>query len=108
MQFLLCFSYPAHCSACQFDLCDNCIKPYKSTFHPSHVLYKADSNLVYPRFNGGWRCDRCSRGFVPGQGVYPYHCFQCEFDLCEGCIRATAEDSNQSKILCNLFVTAFV
>ena len=91
-------SFPAHCSSCHFDACDNCIKPYKSTFHPGHVMYKADSNVTYSRFNGGWRCDRCSRSFIPQVNNVPYHCSQCEFDLCASCMRTTGEASNSGKI----------
>ena len=95
---LNCFSFPAHCSSCQFDLCDNCIKPYRSTYHPAHIMYKADSNLVYPGFNGGWRCDRCSRSFIPQMNNVPFHCSQCEFDLCDSCMKTTGDVSNRGKI----------
>lgn len=86
--------YPAHCSSCKFDLCDNCLKPWRSTSHPGHILYKADSNIVYPTFNGGWRCDRCSRSFIPQRNNTPFHCSQCEYDLCDDCMRATSDQSN--------------
>ncbi|XP_028398693.1 ZZ-type zinc finger-containing protein P35G2.11c-like isoform X2 [Dendronephthya gigantea] len=83
--------YPAHCQSCQFDLCDNCIKPYKSTYH-QHPLYKADSKVTYPEYNGGWRCDRCLRDFQVNNN--PFHCSQCGFDLCNNCMRTTGEISN--------------
>ncbi|XP_046846112.1 zinc finger protein 62 homolog isoform X2 [Xenia sp. Carnegie-2017] len=87
--------YPAHCAlSCEFDLCDNCLKPYRSTFHPAHAMYKADSNVVYASFNGGWRCDRCSQSFNPHNNNIPYHCSICEFDLCESCMKTTADPSN--------------
>ena len=95
------FSYPAHCSQCKFDLCDNCIKPYKSRFHPGHVMYKADSNVAYPGFNGVWRCDRCSRSFKPQTNNVPYHCSQCEFDLCDSCMTTTGDVSNAGRISSN-------
>jgi hypothetical protein len=95
---LNCFSFPAHCSSCQFDLCDNCIKPYRSTYHPAHVLYKADYNLVYPGSNGGWGCDRCSREFIPPLNNVPFHCSQCEFDLCDSCMKTTGDVSNAGNI----------
>lgn len=93
--YLYSFSYPAHCAlSCEFDLCDNCLKPYRSTFHPAHAMYKADSNVVYASFNGGWRCDRCSQSFNPHNNNIPYHCSICEFDLCESCMKTTADPSN--------------
>jgi hypothetical protein len=100
------FSYPAHCSSCNFDLCDNCIKPYRSTYHPGHVLFKADSNVTYPRFNGGWRCDRCSRSFIPQMNNAPFHCSQCEFDLCDSCMKTTGDVSNAG-IISNIYRTYF-
>lgn len=93
-----CFSYPAHCQSCQFDLCDNCIKPYKSTYH-RHELFKADSKVTYPEYNGGWRCDRCLREFIPQVNNIPFHCSQCGFDLCKDCMRTTAEGSNAGTMI---------
>ena len=61
-------------------------------------MYKADSNLVYPGFNGRWRCDRCSRSFIPQMNNVPFHCSQCEFDLCDSCMKTTGHVSNGGKI----------
>lgn len=92
------FSYPAHCHQCQFDLCDNCLKPYRSTYHgEEHLLYRADSTITYLQYNGGWRCDRCLRSFSPLEDKFPFHCSQCEFDLCPNCMRTTGMSSNEGR-----------
>ena len=70
-------------------------------------MYKADSNVTYSRFNGGWRCDRCSRSFIPQVNNVPYHCSQCEFDLCASCMRTTGEASNSGKINFNIVTVVF-
>ena len=91
------YSYPAHCSSCEFDLCDNCIKQYTSTHHPGHVFYRADSNALYPQYKGNWFCDRCRQGYNSQHA--PYHCSQCEYDLCESCMKGEDRDtSNAGKI----------
>ncbi|XP_028392354.1 E3 ubiquitin-protein ligase Mdm2-like isoform X2 [Dendronephthya gigantea] len=88
--------YPAHCQQCQFDLCENCLKPYRSTYHgEEHLLYKADSTITYPLYHGGWRCDRCLRSFAPHENNIPFHCSQCEFDLCPSCMNTTGMPSNK-------------
>jgi hypothetical protein len=82
------FSLPRHCKICQFDLCEKCCQPQRSTLH-LHTLYKANTELIYQRFSGGWRCDSCASRFLPTTNKFPYHCDICEFDLCDNCMRIT-------------------
>ena len=105
---LNCFSFPAHCSSCQFDLCDNCIKPHRSTFHPAHILYEADSNLVYPRYDGGWRCGKCSLTFTARMNNVPFHCSQCDFNLCDNCMKITVDVPNAGNISNYCYCMQFV
>ena len=70
------------------------MKPYRSTHHPGHVLYRADSKAMYPQHNGNWFCDHCRQEYNPKHA--PYHCFQteCEFDLCANCMKDAGKNFN--------------
>ena len=74
--------YPQHCSICSFDVCRNCLTPQS---HPAsqHPLQLTDMNLVYPQYQGSWKCDACGQVFHNHQ--YGYHCHQTDFDLCGQC-----------------------
>ena len=73
------------------------MKPYRSTHHvPGHVLHRADSNATYPQHNGNWFCDRCRQRYNSKHA--PYHCSQCEYDLCESCMKGAGEESNAGKM----------
>ncbi len=92
------FSLPRHCNICKFDLCEKCCQPHHSTLH-LHDLYRADTELVYQRFSGGWRCDNCGSRFGPPTNKFPYHCNTCEFDLCENCMSITDSKGMKSRFL---------
>lgn len=60
--------------------------------HP-HPLTRADPSTVYARFSGNWSCDSC--GMVstnPLVNNYPWHCTQCEYDMCNGCMETLNAD----------------
>ena len=58
-------------------------------YHPSHrhILVKVDILYIYTQFFGGWYCDCCKKGFDGRitEHRYPYHCEQCEYDICNQC-----------------------
>lgn len=86
------FAY--HCTlngGCDFDCCGNCFKEHQSPLH-AHPLIRADSHLIYSRFNGGWRCDNCGSIHSNVNDNKPWHCQQCEFDLCNSCMTGERQD----------------
>ena len=50
--------------------------------HPGHTLELTDASDVYSHYAGRWKCDNCNQEITRGQ---PYHCNQCQFDLCQRC-----------------------
>eukprot|EP01126_Amoeba_proteus_P062028 TRINITY_DN8381_c0_g1_i14.p1 TRINITY_DN8381_c0_g1~~TRINITY_DN8381_c0_g1_i14.p1 ORF type:complete len:761 (-),score=90.56 TRINITY_DN8381_c0_g1_i14:158-2440(-) len=75
------------CDACDFDLCDKCVK---SVLHPCH-----SHPLKRNRNDNGWACDGrnltggCKRGitgFNQTKGVPRFRCEQCDYDMCDKCI----------------------
>ena len=82
------FSLPRHCVECKFDLCETCSNPQRSTLH-LHELYKANTELIYSKFDGGWLCDYCKKRFHPRENKFSNHCPVCEFDLCDTCMKKT-------------------
>eukprot|EP00112_Aurelia_sp_Birch-Aquarium-sp1_P007483 Seg1816.9 transcript_id=Seg1816.9/GoldUCD/mRNA.D3Y31 product="E3 ubiquitin-protein ligase Mdm2" protein_id=Seg1816.9/GoldUCD/D3Y31 len=80
--------YPWHCSQCEFDACDSCMKEYNFPFH-HHPLTITDTRISYSDFNGVWRCDGCGcvgRQEVAGKDK-SFHCQICRHDICFTCIR---------------------
>ena len=57
--------------------------------HPlhQHHLEQVDPVVIYPTYNGHWRCDNCHRESGPLFGR-PYHCNICSYDLCQTCINS--------------------
>ena len=45
-----------NCSSCNFDLCETCTKPTKTSKH-AHSVQVTNAENIYP--NGGWKCDNC-------------------------------------------------
>ena len=80
------FSLPRHCGKCQFDLCETCSNPQRSTLH-FHELYKANTELIYSKFGGAWYCDECQKRFDHQEKKFSNHCSDCEFDLCDTCMK---------------------
>ena len=80
------FSLPRRCDKCEFDLCETCSNPQCSTLH-DHELYKANTELIYSKFGGLWYCDKCETRFDPQENKISNHCFKCEFDLCDTCLK---------------------
>ena len=84
--------YSWHCSECQFDACDDCLKPMNNNLIHEHPLFRTDPRRVYAeKYGGHWRCDVCNRDSMymekPLQSMY--HCQTCrpEFDACSVCLK---------------------
>eukprot|EP00794_Sanderia_malayensis_P003553 gene3553-4056_t len=79
-------SMPYHCLTCSYDLCDNCCHGLNHPRH-HHPLFYSDMAKVYPRFQGGWKCDHCGRNKSQLQQSHGYHCPIDQFDLCRECFK---------------------
>jgi len=80
-----------HCSECEFDCCNECLEEIMLPPHiHEHPLKITDSFIVYPSFDGGWKCDICRLDKNPSMQEpnvsKPYHCRECQFDACHNCI----------------------
>ncbi|XP_065665938.1 uncharacterized protein LOC100205294 isoform X2 [Hydra vulgaris] len=76
---------PYHCKDCGYDLCNTCVQPKRHLRH-SHDLYLAKMIIVYPHFQGHFKCDACEQN--KGETIedaLAYHCFDDQFDLCKEC-----------------------
>lgn len=86
-----------HCSQCEFDCCVQCLKEVSIPLHP-HPLHLTDPIIPYEQYGGGWTCDVCNREFNPQNPEphrgRPYHCFQCNYDVCHGCLPEYNGDGN--------------
>ncbi|XP_031567388.1 uncharacterized protein LOC116302283 isoform X2 [Actinia tenebrosa] len=97
-------THSLHCSLCDFDLCLECATPRQYLIH-CHPLATVKTSIVYPstggnwacdfcgrtsrpneRFCGGWRCDNCGSLHNTPDDNKPWHCLQCEHDLCDACM----------------------
>ena len=81
--------YSWHCEQCEFDACNECLT-FRATIpdHP-HPLQITDARDTYPQYGGSWQCDICRRNYQPNGADdtgKPYHCAQCEYDVCSNCI----------------------
>ena len=81
--------YSWHCEQCEFDACNECLT-YRATIpdHP-HPLQITDARGAYPQYGGSWQCDICRINYQPNSvddTGKPYHCAQCEYDVCSNCI----------------------
>ncbi|XP_032239542.2 uncharacterized protein LOC5514038 isoform X2 [Nematostella vectensis] len=74
-----------HCEDCEFDVCRDCFRKHIIPSHP-HPLVRADATYVYVQFNGGWRCDECGSVHGPSDDFRPWHCRECEYDICNQCL----------------------
>eukprot|EP01121_Diplochlamys_sp_Union-15-3_P008945 TRINITY_DN2407_c0_g2_i2.p1 TRINITY_DN2407_c0_g2~~TRINITY_DN2407_c0_g2_i2.p1 ORF type:complete len:309 (-),score=12.70 TRINITY_DN2407_c0_g2_i2:92-1018(-) len=85
------YERPYHCDQCNYDLCSSCINLQQPRYNAarwsylhSHALYSIDPKHCYPSSNGCWICDKCRRNGSSYER--PYHCDQCNYDLCSSCI----------------------
>ena len=77
-----------HCKECKFDVCRVCFHRHTIALH-QHPLFRVDSHYIYPHTKGGWFCNNCkSRHHDPADN-WPWHCHECNYDLCDNCIGAT-------------------
>jgi hypothetical protein len=63
------------------------ITPCNNTM-PRRVYCKRCMQEILPQnvcSRPGWCCDVCRRQFSANCTPYPYHCFQCNFDVCQSC-----------------------
>jgi len=71
---------PFHCFGCSFDVCQGCSRQIhcgKCRNLMSHCS---------PGYQSGqWRCDVCSTTVHTMDHPYPYHCFNCSYDVCQNC-----------------------
>ena len=85
-----------HCeNGCYFDLCFGCTRSYKSTAH-RHLLLKSNPKESYPSMQG-WVCDICCKEFKHEDEEKPYECKNCQYDLCQSCMKETEVDEFENE-----------
>jgi hypothetical protein len=75
------------CSLCEFDLCSNCNDCIQSVRPPfcdrGHSLIRLNGQLPSYYYGGTIFCDMCELMSIQ-EGEY-WHCYECGYDMCEGC-----------------------
>eukprot|EP01084_Bolivina_argentea_P123476 218819_1 len=76
--------YAHRCSACQYDLCENCHDVISSNTAESLTTCLQGHNLKYSPtgYSGGYRCNGCCKSY---KQKYAYRCSLCKYDLCNNC-----------------------
>ena len=98
---LLSSRYPWNCSKCEFDACNDCLKPFNVQFH-HHPLQITDSRVSYPQYGGRWKCDHCQcvvDQYMPGKDK-SFHCAICKYDVCFSCMQRRTGWPSLGKLLC--------
>lgn len=85
------------CRNCNFDVCLECTEPRDTTLH-QHLLLRTDLNQTYAQFNGEWQCNHC-RSRHRGPFDKPWHCHQCNYNLCKDCISVEGAASSTEAVI---------